>query len=544
MIGVVGITIYPADIKLSSSWESLIKKNIEMAFPVSFIDFIHNDFIIQLCVNDKYNFIGKPNDIFIGKVNEMHEFSSDDHGLNITLGSEEITIENDWLASLPLFYNGQSKIVSTFYNATIESVTFDNNGSNAYFRYGYSFQGVTPLKNIKFLAPNSIVKFMKDRFEIINGPRFSGNMNDFCNNESTVIDIVNEIKNYLNDKISKKEKIVLPLSGGLDSRLLAGITDRENLYAFTYSGNSRNYESVNASIVADRLSIPWQRIPLTNFYELMDQWVDLYGASEHAHGMYHIEFYRKICSENNYDILLSGIFADIWAGNNPVEIKSESDIQQLGYSHGLNLSQDILSKLKYFDNCAVLEKKYLAELYNEGLLAFDALNRIQMKIVLISYLMTLPRFFGLKTVTPFLNKSIAIKMISLPEDERLKRKWQKNILKSLNLEIKNSWNPFNCNYINDLDLKAYKESDFTEVKKIMQKADLGCLFKDPRYYNNLFDDVDEISILQELNMYMNSTRGINRVMKKFNIGSKKIRNLRNLQVLFPLAYLKNKWEMK
>ncbi|ENM2866646.1 asparagine synthase-related protein [Citrobacter koseri] len=542
MIGVVGITIYPVSSKLSSLWEKTIKENIKSAFPVEFIEFSHNNFIIQLCVNDKYQCDTKAEEIFIGKVNESHIFSVDDHGLGIALEADQITVKNDWLASLPLFYNEETKVVSTFYNAVIDSISFDKTGCNAYFRYGYSFQGSTPFENIKFLTPNSTIRLGVERFEIIKNPRFSDDITRLTKNKSTANEIISEIKDYLDSKIDKREKIVLPLSGGLDSRLLAGVVSKENVYAFTYSGNSKNYESVNASIVAERLSMPWQRIPLTNFYGLMGQWVDLYGASEHAHGMYHIDFYRKICSDSAYDMLLSGIFADIWAGNNPVEIKSVADIQQLGYSHGLNLSQDIFGKLKEFDDDAVLENQYLTELRNEGLLTFDALNRIQMKIILISYLMTLPRFFGLNTVTPFLNKEIAVKMLSLPEDERRNRKWQKEILRDLGLEIKETWNPLKSNYVNNLDLLAYKRSDFTNIKVIMRSTDLSCLFKDSVSYNHLFDDVGELSFWQEANMYLNSTRGVNRIMKKLNMSSHKLKNLRDLQVLFPLAYIRNKWD--
>lgn len=60
-------------------------------------------------------------------------------------------------------------------------------------------------------------------------------------------------------------KKILPLSGGLDSRLLAGIIGNKNVYAFTYSGNKRNYESVNASIIAKRLNIHGNEFLLQNF---------------------------------------------------------------------------------------------------------------------------------------------------------------------------------------------------------------------------------------------------------------------------------------
>ncbi|ENG1987120.1 hypothetical protein ABIS40_004701, partial [Escherichia coli] len=149
-----------------------------------------------------------------------------------------------------------------------------------------------------------------------------------------------------------------------------------------------------------------------------------------------------ICDSGSYDLLLSGIFADIWAGNNSVNIGGVKDIQKLGYSHGLNLSSELFDNLSIEKYSFSLENLYLSELRQQNLLSFDALNRIQMKIILISYLMTLPRFFGLKTITPFLNKRIAVKMLSLSKEQRLNRKWQKDILATMGLQINSSWNPF------------------------------------------------------------------------------------------------------
>ena len=450
-----------------------------------------------------------------------------------------ITVKNDWLASIPFFYNKNKGVVSTFYNAVIDSFEIDKIGCDAFFRYGYSFYGTTPFKDVNFLQPNSILEISSNNINIIQNARFEGNINDFIHNKVTADDIVDEIKAYLSNKMEDNEKKILPLSGGLDSRLLAGIIGNKNVYAFTYSGNKRNYESVNASIIAKRLNIPWQRIPLTKFYELMEQWVDIYGASEHAHGMYHIDFYRKICDSGSYDLLLSGIFADIWAGNNSVNIGGVKDIQKLGYSHGLNLSSELFDNLSIEKYSFSLENLYLSELRQQNLLSFDALNRIQMKIILISYLMTLPRFFGLKTITPFLNKRIAVKMLSLSKEQRLNRKWQKDILATMGLQINSSWNPFSVNYVNNLDIISYKKSNFDKIKSIMSSTDTDCLFKNSHNLTNIFENVGKLTPLQEVNMYLNSTRGINRIMKLFGMESSKLRNLRDLQVLFPLLYLKS-----
>ena len=109
----------------------------------------------------------------------------------------------------------------------------------------------------------------------------------------------------------------------------------------------------------------------------------------------------------------------------------------------------------------------------------------------------------------------------------------------MGLQINSSWNPFSVNYVNNLDIISYKKSNFDKIKSIMSSTDTDCLFKNSHNLTNIFENVGKLTPLQEVNMYLNSTRGINRIMKLFGMESSKLRNLRDLQVLFPLLYLKS-----
>ena len=92
--------------------------------------------------------------------------------------------------------------------------------------------------------------------------------------------------------------------------------------------------------ISEIYNTQWEQIELRNFYEYLDQWIELYGISTHTHGMYHIEFYTKIFEKYKFKqpTFLSGIFGDIWAGSiNYEDINSFQDIIKLGYTHGLSL---------------------------------------------------------------------------------------------------------------------------------------------------------------------------------------------------------------
>ena len=84
-------------------------------------------------------------------------------------------------------------------------------------------------------------------------------------------------------------------------------------------------------------SLNWEQIHLGNFHNFFEDWDKEFGISTHAHGMYHLEFYKKISEIVKRECaFLSGIFGDVWAGNVPkININSPKDLIKLSYSHGL-----------------------------------------------------------------------------------------------------------------------------------------------------------------------------------------------------------------
>jgi hypothetical protein len=94
---------------------------------------------------------------------------------------------------------------------------------------------------------------------------------------------------------------------------------------------------VYARSLAKHFKLNWQQIVLGKFHSYFDDWDKEFGLSTHAHGMYHFEFYNKIRKNlKREQAFLSGIIGDAWSGSVlPVEIKTEKDLINLSYSHGL-----------------------------------------------------------------------------------------------------------------------------------------------------------------------------------------------------------------
>ena len=390
-----------------------------------------------------------------------------DRNLIISETNKIITIENDWLGSIPVFYNTKDLIISTIPNLCLKDNLFDEEGLVNFLEFGYSVFERTPFKNVEFLRYYStlIIEGSTIKVEFKDDPVLNP---ELFNKQSTSKEAIDIIQEYITDVEQKVEgDIIIPTSGGYDSRLLNwGVNDKSRIRSFTY-GLSKNqnesHEVVFARKISKILNIKWKQIELSNYNNYINHWHKMFGFSTHLHGMYHLEFYKKITSLkdfSNRSTLLSGIIGDLWAGSlKKIDILSEKDVNKLGYSHSITLDNSFLKrKLKNS-----IKKKYFKknkELINNPLI--QVVSTIRLKMILLSYLTSVPEYFGIPVWTPFLNFNIATTMLRLPMEEREGREWQRKFFKSESLDIENMNLKFSV--INSLNQHAANKFNFEPIK--------------------------------------------------------------------------------
>ncbi|MBQ0536314.1 hypothetical protein ROW55_012480 [Providencia rettgeri] len=532
MIELAGFSIFPNTIYNNELWKKC-KKDIQKNFPVYFHCIYNKNFTIELCTNKPIvHELENKKTFFLGANTEEQTFTTDDHGVQLALLDGEIKIENDWLGSIPIFYDKENQITSTFYNAValhnISEINYCNElGRNAFYKYGYSVFGVTPIKNVHFLKALSEIIY-KDGHININSKKDTISIT-----ETTVDDVVGSIHDNLKLKISNDNDLIIPLSGGLDSRMLAGLIKEKKPLTVTYGGNKNNFEPIYAKVVAKKLDLNWNYIQLEDYYNLIDAWCSVYGLSTHAHGMYQIEFYRKLSKLSKRKSIISGIFADIWAGNSRIEISNKEDLVKLGYSHGLALSSEMGID---FSNVNQIEKSTFEELSQSKLLDLDSLHRIRLKIILIGYLMSTPRLLGYNVITPFLNKKVALSMLGLPHDLRKSRKWQFDLINQMDLNIPKTVSMMHASFINGMDASAMLRYNFNEkITDIKRFNNKNTGISD----NNIkkLDKVNKLTYLEKFNLFASSTRGVQRIITKAGLRSKALIYLRDIQCIYPFIYI-------
>ena len=349
--------------------------------------------------------------------------------------------------------------------------------------------------------------------------------------------IINDIKQYINKTNFKNNSIVLPLSGGYDSRLLASCIDNKkqvNAFTFQTSKKAKTCEQiVYAKYVANKLGLKWKAVLSENYLENIPEWYELYQCSTHLHGMYHIEFYKKCLPANNNQkrILLSGIVGDLWSGGmKNKKISSYNDLYETGYSHGMSISKEYILQRPVLINLESFYKK------NKELFCHTNVYPVwvvRMKLMLLSYLTQLPEYFGYPVMTPFLNYEIVSKMLWLEKNMKHNRLWQSNYFKKMQLfpeeeKLKRSrdWSG---------QYAIHKESYFEKLN-----SEILGQYIDTNYLCSLNNIINKKRIKDDFANFMISTRYIAYFARKYNIKNKYLEATTIYKILKPIEWSFNK----
>ena len=394
-----------------------------------------------------------------------------DRNVLLNVNNECIVIENDWLGSIPVFYNEKECIISSLSPLCLKNKEVDLEGLKNYCLFGYSVLEKTPFKSVRFLRYFSklTVKNNELTVEYKKDPALD---DDFISRPSCEVSVVQKMKEYISEKVEMTNgDVVLPISGGYDSRILSYLVkDKSRIKSYTYGiseDQSQSFEVVHAKKISHIFNIDWKHIELKDFNKHIASWFSAYGFSAHLHGMYHIEFYTKILEPNNLNnpVFLSGIVGDCWAESGKFKpIDNHNDVAAMGYSHGMSLDENHLafssdgpSLHEFYDEFKVL-------LSDERIRAIFVIRK---KLILLSYLTQIPEYFGIPVFTPYLNLEIVRDTLNIRKARRVKRLWQSDLFRKvgLNLEDMN----LKSKKSNKLDYKIGLASNFEKIDVSLTK---------------------------------------------------------------------------
>jgi hypothetical protein len=224
--------------------------------------------------------------------------------LHIRADGSRCTMWNDWLGSIPVFTTTSGRCLAS----TIEPVVVAAGGftSDDFFLPGL----LLLLTHGNFLADWTLYQDMHtvrpDSMTIWDG---QGYRSRACASvqatadrwETGWNDLLEEMhalaEKAIRDLLKTQPAWVVPLSSGLDSRLIAAVGAAAGSQIRTYTwGPSTTRDTVYSCQIARALNLPWQRIDLGDDYlaRYLPLWVNLFGSAMHFHGMYQIPFLEAI----------------------------------------------------------------------------------------------------------------------------------------------------------------------------------------------------------------------------------------------------------
>ncbi|TDS08440.1 asparagine synthetase B family protein [Sphingobacterium paludis] len=418
--------------------------------------------------------------------------------------------KGNWVGYETIFYNELTGKHSTSMEEVIDysRLQIDMKGLSAYLDYGYCVFGRTPIKQVKYLLPNETLHLEGGKLEV---KRQDDDALRKIGVKSHEDDVLSMLSNSINTWSSNfEEDILIPTSGGFDSRLLNVLLhDKSRIRSYTY-GTSFNQnlsrEAVYAAALSKKIGTYWRRVDLGKFNNYVQDWYDIFGPSVGASGTYHMEFYGSIAEMENQRRLhlLSGIIGDAWAG--AVDVPPILDPQsylKLGYTHGMSAESSLATGVDYTSLVEPIFEKQQDYLQAPE---YRIITAMRTKMMLLQYLIKVPSVYGFPGYSPFLEEDIALAMLNLPADRKANRQWQRDFFKSNGVLFEEEQHSYT--YQNSLNYYALMHTPLEPLQVDVLKEVMK-----PAYLNWINDRISTIGKKERFFQQLMHTPKVKELMK-------------------------------
>jgi len=392
-------------------------------------------------------------------------FLSIDYHFGLVLNYNNIVIAaTDVARTYPLFYNYKNnKIVispQARIIANIKGMPIDKENLISYRMSGYTVGKGTLWKDINGLLAGQFLVFNK-KISITTYYNSLSNNNNYNYNYKDKLK--ENIFSLIEDTISKADgrRIVIPLSAGLDSRLIAsGLKHMgyKNVTCFSY-GLKNNFEATTAKKIACALNYDWKFIEISQkkikkFYksELYLSYFtnNIDGCSTPGiQDIYPIYKLKKLKYFTDEDIIVNGNSGDFTTGghlpkkslewHNTINLKNAFNQSINTY---LSKHHSLWEKLRNKKNDSIIKKLLFKQLQEYPLKLEKDINPFMLYELLefhnrqSKFVINLQRiydFYEIDWLLPLWNKEVIDFWKDVPLKEKIGQKLYKSILYELNL---------------------------------------------------------------------------------------------------------------
>ena len=334
------------DIKISRLWKKYSGKNTTIWIKGYF--YSHTiDKIVNICKNIKKDEISS----FIESI---------DGHFAIVVHKDDFTfIAVDKIRSTPLFF---TKIKDNFFidsdpknlvNLNSFDKIIEENARLEIAMSGFVIGNKTIYNNLHSLKAGEIVIFQGNSYEYLQYYKYFGEIinksfEDYLKELSEVtLNIFRKMLNKIGDR-----QIIIPLSAGNDSRLVASILKHlgaKNVKCYSY-GTPANFEVKIAKIISQKLDYEWKFIPLTHksekfFYASKDykkylDYSETYCSVPYIQSLSTVKYLKNINWINDDAIFINGFSGDFISGGHiNLNILDASKLENIEFRKENILSQ-------------------------------------------------------------------------------------------------------------------------------------------------------------------------------------------------------------
>jgi hypothetical protein len=244
--------------------------------------------------------------------------------VRISADGERWTMWNDWIGSIPVYHAGVrgGRLASTLEPVVVAGGGYTPDdfflpGLVSLLINGHFLSDWTLYKDMKVVPPDSAAEWDENGFRWQQLWTVEPSQDRWESSWDDLVDEMYELSHKaIADVLKTQSSWVLPLSSGLDSRLIAGVGADigADLHAFAW-GEIKTTDVVYSRKIARTLGIPWKHTNLDDDFLLQytSRWADLFGSAMHFHGMYLMSFLDKIGGDLDGSIV-SGFLGDVLTG--------------------------------------------------------------------------------------------------------------------------------------------------------------------------------------------------------------------------------------
>ena len=437
---------------------------------------------------DKKNFLYEKKNLldYFENINTEEEFKDRISSANgifsvIIQNEKSIMLAVDKTRTFPLFYinNENDFIISddTHYLKENYKNSLDEIESDEFLSIGHVMGKETLLKNMfqlqssEFLISNDNGLNQKFYFDYLTKKI---PIKSFDELKSEFLDILRDLIQRI-IKFANGRQIVIPLSGGYDSRLIASLlrqANYENVFCFTY-GRKSSYEVIISEKVARELNYKWlfveyneqtvdQNYPQSNEFQEFYKFASNHTSIFHMQDYFAVKYLHDNKIIKNDAIFVPGHSGDFLGGSHldKAEIANKNNIIDVIYQ-----KQNILNK-KTLNNKKVLKEKISSLIEGENIkeeFSYSIDENFNLKERQSKFIVNSQRtyeYFGYQHAIPLWDSKIIDFFKALPLKYKLNSYFYVKII------FENIFNHLNVQYKKS---KTMSDKNKDKIKKIFKK---------------------------------------------------------------------------